>query len=132
MAIGLNGLLSNLITLYFTAHSAHWNVRGLGFMNFHLDFKSIYEELHDQFDTVAERIRVLDGDPSAQNVVTPVFSDPPNCYRELSQQYESVLPAIRALIKDASSSDDQGTVNMLANLIEEMEHRTYFINSNLE
>lgn len=45
------------------AHSAHWNVVGSSFYEFHLFFEMLYNDLQDPIDEIAERIRALHSHP---------------------------------------------------------------------
>ena len=52
--------LGNTFTMYFKAHSYHWNVEGMFFSQYHDFFSDLYEELFDSVDTYAEQLRALD------------------------------------------------------------------------
>jgi len=52
--------LGNTFTMYFKAHSYHWNVEGMLFSQYHDFFSDLYEELFDSVDTYAEQLRALD------------------------------------------------------------------------
>ena len=53
--------LANTYTMYFKAHSYHWNVEGMFFPQFHDFFGDLYNELYGSVDDLAERIRTIDG-----------------------------------------------------------------------
>ena len=57
----LNKLLADLVVLYVKLYNYHWNVKGPTFNELHALFASQYDELIGFIDTVAERIRALDG-----------------------------------------------------------------------
>ena len=52
--------LGNTFTMYFKAHSYHWNVEGLHFHMFHDLFGEIYDNVYGAVDPLAEEIRKLD------------------------------------------------------------------------
>lgn len=52
--------LANTFTMYFKAHTYHWNVEGINFSEYHEFFGDLYDELFTAIDSVAERIRILD------------------------------------------------------------------------
>ena len=52
--------LGNTFTMYFKAHSYHWNVEGHHFHMFHDFFGEIYEDVYGAVDPLAEEIRKLD------------------------------------------------------------------------
>jgi len=57
----LQKVLSNTFTMYYKAHSSHWNVEGSNFPQYHEFFENIYTELWAAVDDIAEKIRQLDG-----------------------------------------------------------------------
>ena len=52
--------LADTFVMYMKAHASHWNVVGPNFPQYHEFFGSLYEELHDSLDALAEQIRTLD------------------------------------------------------------------------
>jgi starvation-inducible DNA-binding protein len=52
--------LGNTFTMYFKAHSYHWNVEGMFFSQFHDFFGDIYEDVYGAVDPLAEELRKLD------------------------------------------------------------------------
>ena len=52
--------LGNTFTMYFKAHSYHWNVEGTNFHQFHDLFGEIYDNVYGAVDPLAEEIRKLD------------------------------------------------------------------------
>ena len=57
---GMKVFLSSNFTLYLKTHGEHWNVTGMFFQSLHTLFQEQYEDLFDQVDTIAEKIRELD------------------------------------------------------------------------
>lgn len=55
----LRSVLADLFVLYTKTRKYHWNVEGRDFHDFHKLFESQYEELDEEIDEVAERIRSL-------------------------------------------------------------------------
>jgi starvation-inducible DNA-binding protein len=56
----LRVILGNTFTMYFKAHSYHWNVEGVHFSQYHDFFGEIYEDVYGAVDPFAEEIRKLD------------------------------------------------------------------------
>ena len=50
----------NFIT-YFRSHVAHVNIMGRNFASDHKLLEKVYEDLQEQIDSIAEKIRTLDG-----------------------------------------------------------------------
>ena len=61
LQVALTLALANTYVMSFKAQSYHWNVEGMLFPQFHDFFGELYEELYGSVDTLAERIRTLDG-----------------------------------------------------------------------
>ena len=59
----LRELLGNVYGMYFRAHSAHWNVEGPNFAEYHGFLGTFYEAVFDQTDAIAEHIRALGSYP---------------------------------------------------------------------
>jgi starvation-inducible DNA-binding protein len=48
-------------TTYFRSHVAHVNIMGRNFASDHKLLEKVYEDLQEQIDSIAEKIRTLDG-----------------------------------------------------------------------
>lgn len=53
-------VLADTFCLYMLAHKSHFNVEGRDFYQYHTLFQTIYEELWEAVDDIAEHIRALD------------------------------------------------------------------------
>jgi starvation-inducible DNA-binding protein len=58
----LNARLADGIDVMFAAKQAHWNVQGPAFYALHGLFDSVYEDLAEHVDIIAERAVQLDGE----------------------------------------------------------------------
>ena len=56
----LRVILGTNFSLYFKAHSFHWNVEGSDFYQYHKFFEVIYEEAEGAVDGIGEKLRQLD------------------------------------------------------------------------
>jgi starvation-inducible DNA-binding protein len=56
----LRRLLADTVTVYLRAQGFHWNVAGPDFAQYHDLYGSIYEDLYESLDPIAESIRKLD------------------------------------------------------------------------
>lgn len=59
LAEELNELLANVVSFYFKAHGAHWNVMGPDFAEYHELFGEIYVDAYSSIDPIAENVRKL-------------------------------------------------------------------------
>lgn len=55
----LTELLADIVSFYFRAHGAHWNVKGSDFSEYHKLFNEIYEDVYGSIDPIAENLRKL-------------------------------------------------------------------------
>jgi starvation-inducible DNA-binding protein len=60
LIVALKILFASNFVLYLKTHGAHVNVTGMFFPQLHELFGGQYEDLQDQIDTIAEKIRQLD------------------------------------------------------------------------
>lgn len=59
----LNELTGNLGVLYIKLHQRHFYVKGHHFYGLHEKFETLYDDIHEQLDEVAERVLMLKGNP---------------------------------------------------------------------
>jgi starvation-inducible DNA-binding protein len=57
----LKVLLANGYVFYYDAHSAHWNIVGSNFPQYHSFFEKVYTQVYEELDDIAERIRIING-----------------------------------------------------------------------
>lgn len=61
----LNQYLSNLAVMYVKLHNLHWNVVGPDFKQVHEYLETLYDEIADTLDSVAEQLKTHGGQPLA-------------------------------------------------------------------
>ncbi len=134
-------LLSDEFVTYVKARNYHWNVVGPHFKELHEFFQKIYEELNDEIDEIAERIRTLGIKVPANmknflnetNLTeTDEFLSDKEMLKSLLTDYESTIRNIREYIPIASQNKDEGTVNFLSGLIEKKEKTAWMIRATIE
>ncbi|SNT68788.1 DNA starvation/stationary phase protection protein Dps [Paracoccus seriniphilus] len=57
----LNARLADSLALSMAIKQAHWNVKGPGFIAVHELLDSVYANLQEHIDVMAERVQILDG-----------------------------------------------------------------------
>jgi starvation-inducible DNA-binding protein len=117
-------------SMYFMAHSFHWNVKGPEFTQFHDFFSEIYEDVHGSIDPIAENIRKL-GFNAPMNILevsscTKCVQSTPSCNpmsmcAELYSANETVLTALYETFHCASHCDAQGIADFIAGRIDQHE-----------
>ncbi len=116
--------LGNTFTMYFKAHSYHWNVEGMFFSQFHDFFAEVYEDTYGAVDPLAEEIRKLDA--YAPISLMEIYgyktmmedSSKPDTAQEmlvnlLTANIE-VLQCLSPLFDEATAQKQQGLANFIA------------------
>lgn len=113
--------LANTYTLYVKTQNYHWNVIDPRFAQLHKLFEGQYQELAEQCDTIAERIRMLGQrapgsmrfflentslDEASDNV------DGSEMIRQLAQDHETISNWLRSKISSTQELGDEGTADM--------------------
>ncbi|MBN1475200.1 DNA starvation/stationary phase protection protein [Candidatus Sumerlaeota bacterium] len=140
----LNGLLGDVSVLYVKTRSAHWNVRGLHFHHLHGLFEEQYGELARIGDEVAERVRILGGQPISTMTEflehTRLLELSPEFYpntgailEDLLQCHERVIHGIRAAADVCEKKHgDVGTTDLLTGVLEKHEKMAWVLRTSLE
>jgi starvation-inducible DNA-binding protein len=55
----VRAVLADTFALYLKAHNYHWNVEGADFYEYHIFLGTLYNELWEAVDHIAEQIRTL-------------------------------------------------------------------------
>ena len=115
-------VLADTFVFYFKSHAFHWNVRGLGFSQYHAFFGDIYETVFDSVDTLAEHIRML-GSPAPRSITdmihntTLMENDKDLSIEEmlmaLSSDNQKILGGLLAAQKMAEAANQVGLANYL-------------------
>lgn len=134
----LSIILADTYALYLKTQNYHWHVRGAQFKALHELFEMQYKELAEAVDSVAERLlikghnapatfkefeslkRIKDGDSNkdANAMVT-----------ELAHDHNTLIKDLNHALTIAQESNDEGTVNLLANRIEAHEKSRWMLES---
>jgi starvation-inducible DNA-binding protein len=138
----LNKLLADENVLYTKARNAHWNVEGPDFHAQHLFFESLYSELAEIIDEVAERVRSIGhyavGSMKEFLELTQLTetkykkNDSQGFISELLNDYESLIISLREDIKTAEESNDAGTEDFLVGLLEKHEKTAWMLRAHLK
>lgn len=137
----LNQVLADLISLQLHSKQAQWNSKGRNFITLHEFFSNVAADAWDVVDRVAERITALGGQVEATTNLL-VSGTRLSSYRveivvgndlvdAFSCSMEVVAEVIRDAIDQAAVLDDADTVDLLANVSQELEKKLWFIESHL-
>ena len=137
MAKHLDRHLASMITLYHQYHKHHWMVEGPQFRDLHLFLEENYQQLHEGYDAVAERLTVMGVTPTCHpaNVIKLSYVDHEeegvfHIRESLEHDMEAeknIAINLRATIKKAFELGDYATKSLLEDLLFKTEDRAHHI-----
>jgi HK97 family phage prohead protease len=125
----LTELLADVVSFYFRAHGAHWNVKGADFSEYHKLFLKIYEDVYESIDPIAENLRKLGsiapftlGSFMALRCLEDaptILQDPIALANDLLIANDMILDELSDAFDCASMYNQQGVANFLAGRIDQ-------------
>jgi HK97 family phage prohead protease len=125
----LTELLADVVSFYFRAHGAHWNVKGADFSEYHKLFLKIYEDVYESIDPIAENLRKLGslapftlGSFLALRTIddaSTTLQDPIALANDLLSANDIVLDELSDAFDCATLYNQQGVANFLAGRIDQ-------------
>ena len=138
----LNKLLADEHVLYMKIRNAHWNIEGPDFHAQHLFFESLYNEIAEVIDEIAERTRAIGhyavGSLKQYLELTQLTemkytkNDSLGYIKELLGDFESIIISLREQIKLVEEHNDAGTEDFLVGIIEKHEKTAWMLRSHLK
>jgi starvation-inducible DNA-binding protein len=134
----LQRVLVDLIELHLQGKQAHWNVVGTNFRDLHLQLDELVDFAREGSDTIAERIRALDGvadgrsDTVAATTSLPQFPAFEHNTTEVVDQITTRVYAATGTMRDvhdAVDAEDPSTADILHQLIDGLEKLAWLIKS---
>lgn|SRR5690606_20841081 len=143
VAVILNKLLADEHVLYVKVRNTHWNVIGPDFHAQHLFFESIYGQLAETIDEIAERIRSIGhyavGTMKEFLELTQLTemryekNDSQGYIKELTADFEAIIISIREQIDVVGEKHkDAGTEDFLVSVMEQHEKTAWMLRSHLK
>ena len=124
----LTELLADVFSFYLRAHSAHWNVIGTDFREYHDLFSAIYEDAYSSVDPIAENLRKIGSKaPStlaefiALRTITdtpPVSQDARILATEILDLNDQIINSVAEAFDCATEANQQGIANFLADRLD--------------
>jgi uncharacterized protein len=128
----LTELLADVISFYFRAHGAHWNVKGSDFSEYHKLFQKIYEDVYESIDPIAENLRKLGsiapftlGSFMALRSIedaSTIMQDPMALAADLLAANDMIIDELSDAFDCASMYNQQGVANFLAGRIDSHQY----------
>jgi len=137
MSEALDRHLSAFITLYNQYHKHHWLVEGPQFRDLHLFFEENYDQIHKDYDAIAERLTVMGFAPTChpENIYKLSYIDhePEGVFRirdSMTRDMEAekqIAIELRKTIQEANTHHDFGTKQLLEGILFRAEDRAHHL-----
>ena len=137
----LNARLADSTDLRSQVKWAHWNVKGLHFIQLHELFDSVASHLEEQTDTIAERITALGGiangtvretaSKSGLKEADLTASDGPSMLKFLVHNVAHHANALRQAVEESNDLDDAITADLFTQLTRELDKDLWFLEAHL-
>ncbi|HRE49856.1 MAG TPA: DNA starvation/stationary phase protection protein [Flavitalea sp.] len=137
VAIILNQLLADEHVLYIKTRNYHWNIEGRNFMELHKFYETLYTELTELIDEIAERVRKIghyaEGRLKDFIRLTALeeedyTNDQSKQIKNLLDDHETIARAVRKNIdKVEEEYKDAGTADFLTGLLKQHEQWAWML-----
>lgn len=138
----LNQHLADLTDLFTQTKHAHWNVKGRQFYALHKLFDELAEKVEEAVDEVAERITALGGlargtvRMAAENSRLDDFPtdtvSAEDVLRVMADRYAATAEHVRGGIDRADEQDDEGSADLLTQIVRELDKSLYLVEAHLQ
>lgn len=140
----LKPILADQFVLYTKARNYHWNVRGSLFLTLHQKFEELYNELANDIDETAERIRAYGlnapGTMSEFLRLAELKEEAEGTYpnqfemtKKIADDYDSLAERIREIGEEIQSEyGDEVTAGKLYSVAERYEKNAWLLKSILD
>lgn len=141
LADNLKVLQASSFSLYLKASGFHWNVEGPNFPQYHEFLGDFYADIYSTIDTIAEYIRALDQYAPASftrfqelTIIKDQVSQLQSTeqFLELLDDSTTLLNYLNETFTLATSENQQGIANFLAERIDAMQKHNWMIRSTLK
>ena len=137
----LNARLADSTDLRSQVKWAHWNLKGMHFIQLHELFDSVASHLEEQTDTVAERISTLGGvangtvrEAAAKSGLKEAdltASDGASMLKFLVHNVAHHANAMREAVQESNDLDDAITADLFTQLTRELDKDLWFLEAHL-
>jgi starvation-inducible DNA-binding protein len=134
----LQTVLVDLVELHLQGKQAHWNIVGTNFRDLHMQLDSIVDIAREASDTVAERMRALDGVPDGRSdtvVATTTIPAMPAGLLGVTETVDMITNRIYAAVwtiravHDEVDAADPTTADLLHAIIDDLEKGAWLLKS---
>jgi starvation-inducible DNA-binding protein len=138
----LNARLADSVDLHSQVKWAHWNVKGMHFIQLHQLFDSVAGHLEDLTDTIAERVVTLGGvangttrEAAAKSGLKEADLSASDGASQLKWLVHNVAHHANAMRQAVNESDDLGdkiTTDLFTALTRELDKDLWFLEAHLQ
>ena len=141
LQLSLQKTLADVFTMYFKAHTFHWNVEGPDFSQYHDLLGDIYEEVYGSIDLLGEQIRQIDAYTptslkqlldltvvSEEETVMPALQ----MIKSLMDTNSMVLASLMPSYRDADNASELGLANFLQDRITAHQKHAWMLKATLK
>lgn len=136
----MSQLVADLLALNVKFHNLHWNVKGQRFVPLHMALEEMYDLFFEQYDTVAERMRMLGefAPASLKEVVALTkVEDLPNqdhAQKDVLETIQVSFEHLKALVRDlrVAAEDDFVTQAMCDDLEGTYDKQLWFVHQQMK
>jgi starvation-inducible DNA-binding protein len=134
----LRTILGTNFGLYFKSHSYHWNIEGPDFVQYHKFLGKFYEQVFDNTDLIAEKIRMLGAYAPVSLTRIHEFSDIEEdssipdarmMFKNLIDANDRLIVHLRAGIVAADGANEPAIGNFLQDLLDQHQKHAWFLRS---
>ncbi len=138
----INDRLADTLDLYTQAKQAHWNVKGLDFIQLHELFDELAGSLIAQVDMIAERATTLGGVAmgtarmAARASSLPEYPDHLVAGRDhveaLADRFAAYAASVRAAIDTSEEHGDKDTADLFTEVSRSVDKHLWFLEAHLQ
>jgi starvation-inducible DNA-binding protein len=138
----LNASLADTFDLFSQIKQAHWNVKGKDFIQLHLLFDEIAEEIEEFVDELAERVATLGGYATGTVRMAAANSSLPEYPTDavegmqhvaaLVERFGHYAATVRELIESADSLGDPTTADLYTEISRKVDMRMWFLEAHIQ
>ncbi len=138
----INQQLADTFDIHSQVKHAHWNVRGMNFMQLHLLYDQIAAELPPHIDTLAERAGVLGGAAKGTARMAAAdtrLDDLPETFKNekesvelLVKHYATLAESTRKAIDEADEAGDADTADLFTAVSRTLDKSRWFLEAHLQ
>ena len=137
----LNARLADSLDIRSQVKWAHWNLKGMHFIQLHELFDSVSSHLDEQTDTIAERVAALGGvangtvrEAAAKSGLKEAdltASDGPSMLKFLVHNVAHHANALRTAVQESDDLSDAITADLFTQLTRELDKDLWFLEAHL-